>query len=482
MEGENIISTDKSNGVKKTFKSIVAVTISNIFTIVAGIFVGFFVPKILSVSDYGFYKTFTLYVGYVGLASLGIIDGIVLKYGGTNYENIDKAKFRSYFLWYLIINAFFSFLILIIGFFIFQGPYKIVLLFFGIDLIAANFTGYYQYISQICMRFKELTTRNIIKSLLTVSGVLVLYILKLYSVANYWIYILIVVLCNYALTFWYLFTYREISFGRSLGLSKTFKDVLGFIKIGFPLFFSLLCSSLVLTIDRQFVNIFFENDVYALYAFAYNMLSLITVATSAISTVIYPTLKRSNENDLVKNYHLLVALDIIFVSFCLTGYFVLSWFVPWFLPKYVDSLPIFRIILPGLVISSSITVIMHNYYKTFGMSLSYFVISVIVLIISLSANFVSYFVWGTTVSISWASIVTISIWYVCAQCFLSKKKNLPFVKNTLYLIVVVTSFYFVSIIGIWYIGLLVYLGLFVLTTCLFYFRELKQVFCLFKRG
>ena len=482
MEGENIISTDKSNGVKKTFKSIVAVTISNIFTIVAGIFVGFFVPKILSVSDYGFYKTFTLYVGYVGLASLGIIDGIVLKYGGTNYENIDKVKFRSYFLWYLIINAFFSFLILIIGFFIFQGPYKIVLLFFGIDLIAANFTGYYQYISQICMRFKELTTRNIIKSLLTVSGVLVLYILKLYSVANYWIYILIVVLCNYALTFWYLFTYREISFGRSLGLSKTFKDVLGFIKIGFPLFFSLLCSSLVLTIDRQFVNIFFENDVYALYAFAYNMLSLITVATSAISTVIYPTLKRSNENDLVKNYHLLVALDIIFVSFCLTGYFVLSWFVPWFLPKYVDSLPIFRIILPGLVISSSITVIMHNYYKTFGMSLSYFVISVIVLIISLSANFVSYFVWGTTVSISWASIVTISIWYVCAQCFLSKKKNLPFVKNTLYLIVVATSFYFVSIIGIWYIGLLVYLGLFVLTTCLFYFRELKQVFCLFKRG
>ena len=64
------------------------VTTSNIIKLFAGVVVGFILPKIIGVSDYGYHKTFTLYATYVSLLSFGIVDGIYLKYGGKNYSDL----------------------------------------------------------------------------------------------------------------------------------------------------------------------------------------------------------------------------------------------------------------------------------------------------------------------------------------------------------------------------------------------------------
>ena len=77
-------------------RNIIKVGISNLFTILSGIIVGFVIPKIMGLEDYGYYKTFTLYVSYVGLFHLGFIDGIYLKYGGVSYDDFDKSRFRMY--------------------------------------------------------------------------------------------------------------------------------------------------------------------------------------------------------------------------------------------------------------------------------------------------------------------------------------------------------------------------------------------------
>ena len=75
-------------------RNIIKVGISNLFTILSGIIVGFVIPKIMGLEDYGYYKTFTLYVSYVGLFHLGFIDGIYLKYGGVSYDDFDKCQFQ----------------------------------------------------------------------------------------------------------------------------------------------------------------------------------------------------------------------------------------------------------------------------------------------------------------------------------------------------------------------------------------------------
>ena len=397
----------------KAIRNILGVALSNISGILSGVLVGFLIPKVLSVEGYGLYKTFTLYVSYLGMFSLGIVDGVYLKYGAKDYEDLSRPLFRSYFKWFILVHFAFSLLVVVTALMIDDVNLRFILIMLGLNLIAVNVTGYFQHVSQITQRFKEYSLRKIIQSSINVCIVAVLYLYYIKKgLIGYQTYVIAIVAMNYALMCWYVVTYRELVFGEAIELRKTKSEIINLIMIGFPLLFANLCSTLLLTIDRQFVNILFSTEQYAVYAFAYNMLSLVTVATSAVSTVLYPLLKRKNKDESNELYPMLSTIVLMLVYFIIGAYFPLRLFINWFLPKYTASLSIFRIILPGIAISSVITVIMHNYYKVMNKNLLYFRKSLVVLILSAVANYAAYKLFGTMESISVASIVTMFFWYL----------------------------------------------------------------------
>lgn len=455
---------------KRTIRNIIEVSLSNCTTILSGIFIGFLVPKILSVDGYGLYKTFTLYTTYIGFFSLGIIDGIVLDYGGYNFEQLNKKKFRSFFKWYMLVHLLGFVALVLVSIFIKNSDFKFIILLLGIDTLAVNVTGYYQQISQFTQRFREYSVRKILQSISNIVIVLLMfgYYYTKKNEIGYQIYVIALVLVNILLTIWYVYTYRSISFGKSERMSDTKGEVIHLIKIGFPLLFANLCATLILTLDRQFVNILFDTSTYAVYAFAYNMLSLVTVATSAIATVLYPTLKRSTKESIVENYPRLIALMLLLVFAANAVYFPLCEFVKWFLPKYNDSLVIFRIIFPGLAISSAVTVIMHNYYKVLGKNLRYFFKSLIVLGISALANGIAYVIFKTPASISVASIITMIIWYVFIEQYFVKEIGYKRWKNLIYLLFMIIIFYISSALSNMWLGFLIYVAVYSVVTCLLF--------------
>ncbi len=69
----------------KFIKNIGMISLVNIISIFSSVILALLLPKILSPDEYGYYRVFTLYVGYSGVFCLGLIDGIVLKHGGENY-------------------------------------------------------------------------------------------------------------------------------------------------------------------------------------------------------------------------------------------------------------------------------------------------------------------------------------------------------------------------------------------------------------
>lgn len=450
-------------------KNIIRVAMSNITTILSGIVVGFLVPKVLSLSGYGYYKTFTLYVSYLGLFSLGIVDGIVLKYGDKDYDALERNRFRAYFLWYMLMHICMALMMLVAAFLMPNKDMKIITVMLGMNLIAVNVTGYFQHISQITQRFKEYSYRKVIQSILNVTIVVLMYIVfkQGYQIDYNW-YVLSIVIMNYLLMAWYIYTYRDIVFGKRLRLEESYRNVVDLIKLGFPLLFANLCSTLLLTIDRQFVNFTFNTEDYAIYAFAYNMLSLVTVATSAISTVLYPMLKRAESDNVAEKYPYLVGIVMIVVYALMLAYFPLVLFVNWFLPKYSMSLDIFRIILPGIAISSTVTVVMHNYYKAIGRNKEYFAKSVVILTLSVVANAAAYFLFGTMGSISIASIFTIVVWYILVDYRLSIRFKQERTKNLLYGMSMMFVFYICSAIPNVFIGAASYCLVFILVSLLLY--------------
>ena len=469
---------------KKVLKNILKVAISNIFTLLAGILVGFIIPKLMengdSTADYGYYKIFTLYLLYVGLFHFGFCDGIYLLYGGKSFEELEKSKFRTYSKFFLVFQIIITTIITSIAMCFVKTHYGFIFVFLGINLLAENVTNYYQFISQITGRFTELSFRNIIKSTLTIIAVIVLYILWKVGVITYLQYKIFIVITSsisIALAIWYVITYRSITFGKSNSLKEEKKDIIKLFLVGLPLLIANLVVNLILNIDRQFVSILYDEQIYSSYAFAYNMLNLITTATTAIGIVLYPTLKRLNEEKLKTNYNTFIAIIAMFVAFCLAAYYPLVFIVETWLSKYSRALPVFRVIFPGLMLTSCISMIMLNYYKSIGASKKYFIISIIVLALSFVANLIAYLIFNKPVAISVASVIVMIIWYFVAEFALVRKWKINTLKNILYIALIMVSFYLIAyLINNIFIGFGLYLGAYVLITLIFYFRLIKSKF------
>ena len=462
---------------KKTIGNILKVSVTNLMKLLAGVLVGFILPKIIGVTDYGYYKTFTLYASYTGLLHFGFADGIYLKCGGKKYDDLNKESFRAYSTFIILLETVITALFGLASLFFVPGELKFMFLCLAAFTLSSNIVYYYQIISQITERFGELSLRNLIQSMLTILSILCL--LGFYLLRNeplsYRIYTIIYVSITVLLTFWYIWTYRDITFGKRDNSVFKSKELFVFFKIGFPLLVANLCQSLILSIDRQFVNIFYDTDTYAVYAFAYNMLSLITTALAAISTVLYPILKKSSEESLKTVYSWLIGIISIIVSACMLAFFPLCLFVDWFLPKYLGSLTIFRIILPGLIVSSSITLIMHNYYKAINKEGLFFIKSICILILSIAANLIAYFVFKTTEAISIASVLVMFAWYVITEEYFVRRYKIKWKKNLAYIVLMVSAFYATSFIGEWRFAMLIYLYSFTGITMLFYRKDLRGI-------
>ena len=460
--------------MKKNFKDILMVTISNFTTILAGVVTGFIIPKILNIEDYGLYKTFTLYSSYIGLLSLGIVDGIVLKYGNKDLEELELEKMRSIFSIYFSINIIFTLMIFFVCLTTLKNN-KVIFLFIALNIICTNITGYFQQISQITRNFKEYSFRNILKSFLNILIVLILYVMfKFNCTINYKMYVLMLLISNYFLTIWYMFTYKELIFGKRNTINSIKNDMKLLIKNGFPLLIANLCSTLLLTLDRQFVNVLFENEIYAIYAFAYNLLSLVTVAVSAISTVLFPSLKRAEKSKIMNEYKDYVSLIALLIFLCISIYFPLSIFIRWYLPNYILSLGIFKTIFPGLVISSAISIIIQNYYKVLNISREFFKKSVFALIISFALNVIFYKIFNTPLSISVASIFSMIILYISCDSTLSKIIYVNNINNLIYMLIGIVIFYLCSNLNNWLLGLGLYILLIVILSFVFAKTAIKN--------
>lgn len=89
------IKEEKVYNVNITEKGLMYVLIANFINLGFNLITNFVLPKELSVESYATIKTFQLYVSYAGLFHFGFVDGMYLKYGGKNVQDIRGEDLRT---------------------------------------------------------------------------------------------------------------------------------------------------------------------------------------------------------------------------------------------------------------------------------------------------------------------------------------------------------------------------------------------------
>jgi O-antigen/teichoic acid export membrane protein len=471
-EAENAKAKDK----KSFAKSTVSVLISNGLLLLSGLLSGFFIPKLLGVDNYAYLKTFSLYASYVTLFQFGLINGIFLKYGDKDFEQLDRGRFRLYSRVLFFVEAFVSGIIVIIGLFAFTGNDRVVVLLLAPYLFVVNGMTYFQQISQITRRFKEYSLILVLQSVLKVIAVLALWIVSALKIANlvsFTFYGILYVLIFAFIFVFYLIAYRDLIFGKADKFSDAKNDIVDIIKIGIPLLLADFVVVLVYECDRQVVSLGFDKTEFAFFSFAYTITGLITSLLSGISTVLYPTLKRLDSNEKVKLFPKSM-IEMFVVGFgCCLSFFLLSFIIQKWLPDYVQAIKILKVILPGVVISAVINIIIQNYYKTENMNLLYFFFALGILALAIGSDVLCLFVFKNTESISAASVVVFAIWFFVSSHHLASKYKIKLIRIYLYVLVMCAVFYLVvySPLSLT-VGALLYLFFFVSLSFFFFFDEI----------
>ena len=436
------------NGARKSFlKDILVVEAGNLFVLLSSVLVGLVVPKLMGIVNYGYYQIFTLYMTYTALLHAGFIDGVLLVHGGETYDEIDKKRFRLNTRFFTAFQAAAALLVIAAACLFLKGIYRYLFIMVGADTVVTNITKYYQYVSQATMRFREWSLRKVLQAGFK-TAIVLFFILQhrmgrideLSCVS----FTAAIVLVDTLLLIWYVYTYREISFGEALPLKANRSGLAVYFRCGITLTVAYEISTLIFSLDRQFVSVLFDTGTYGIYSFAYRLVYMVTTVVSAVSTVLFPTLKRKSREQVLGAFDTGMALISIVVFAAMAGYYPLCLFIRYFLGEYSQSLVYFRILFPGIALHSCISAIIFNYYKVLDKNMLYFGICCFVLGFAAASNYGFYLVMKTPTAFSIASIVTLYVWYLASEGYLVRKYRVKWSRNFAYICLMTALFYLIT--------------------------------------
>lgn len=382
------------------FKNIIRVTFANIVKFGSSFVVGFILPAVLSVASYGYYKEYTLYLSFVYLFNMGFNDGIYIKYGGEDPENVDLEEVHTEHNHVLAFQL--IVFLLLFGFSLIRLDF--VLMLFSVVTFFATMDTYHGNFLQATGDFKTFSNGNIMKSFIFIMLLLVgVFLLRSES---HYVYIAFNIL-----SFASIFVFYELKFmkrfGSKISFSKEGKWKL--YKVGFFILIANMSLTFMGNVGAWVVNFAFPIEDFAYYAFQNSILNILILIVNSVGLVFYNIIAKHEDAEmLVFTKNVSVLLGVLGGL----GYFVFYIVIQLFLPQYNQALPILAatfISVPYIMVSK---ILISNIYKSRKNENKYFRDTFTMAIASIFIVGGTYLLTRDMVAIALATAVSYIIWFI----------------------------------------------------------------------
>jgi O-antigen/teichoic acid export membrane protein len=462
---------------KKNFKDIAFVTITKLVTLLASLLSGFIVPAMLDVGDYGYIKVAELWVAYVGVLGFGFFDGVFLLYSGKDIKELPSDKFRVFMRIEIGMDLFWAVVVSIASIFVADSNYRVILLFVGLDIFLGVLSSHFILMSQIVSKFSFESIVSLVSTAVkaVIVGIFaILFYTKTIETVPWDIYLFCSLIPTVVEVICFVVFFKKLIFGKAARWSETKAEVAQCFLKGLPLMVSNFVIIFILACDKQFVQMYYSIETYGVYAFAYSMLSIISTTMLSASQILFPTLKQKGTKTSLDHYEILVSTILILMSICSFAYYPADLIVVWALPKYVDSLPIFRLIIGAFCAYGVVAMVNHNFYKMELKNTLFLVFSCIALVLSVGLNYLGYYTIGTTYGISLMTVFALLFWYFLTSIPLIHKAPGNRFKNSLFLLLFIGSFIGTSFLPFLWLDFLVNFLIVSLLNVVFFHKEYRQ--------
>ncbi len=346
----------------KLAKNLILSVTAQVISLIVSFVLGFIVPKFIDEYQYSYWQTYVLYVGYVGVLHFGLLDGIVLRYSQYDYDELEKNRIRSQFQILLAFTSILSALTCGISCIFLESTSLWIVILVSVGIITKNIFTYTSYSFQITNRIHKYAFLVIAQRAAYAVVVVILLALK---VNDFYWYCIAELFGDICAIFIGAFLNRGLYFGKALPIKEAFKESWINVSAGLFLMIANLSSALIVGAAKMIIQWRWDELVFGKIAFSFSVSNLFLTFVTAISVVLFPSMKRMDQSESPDLYDKIrqIISPILFVS--LLFYFPVCKILNLWLPKYNASLPYLGILLPIIIFSSKVSLLTNNYLKAY---------------------------------------------------------------------------------------------------------------------
>lgn len=457
----------------KILRDFFLVFSSNVLSLISGIVTGLLIPKFLGVIEYGGLMVFTFYVTYTSVFQFGYNDGIYIRYGKYDYNALPKEKFRMYFRVLCISQVAVSLIVFVLLKLLVQDAERMVIFsFICINITIINLCSFFNMVNEVTRRFRIYSLSMILTKILYV---LFSILFIVFSIKNHVSFIALLTAINVLVLAVNMLVSKEIVAGKGERIKDSMDDLKKNILIGVPQLIGNFTVMLIVGTNRFLVDKFFELSDFAMYSFAFSLVSIIYLFIGTISTVAYPYLARAKKEMLTELYRRMKFIMLIFISISLTAYFFLKVFVTALLPEYVGALDISLFMFAAILFRTQIDVVSRNFYKVMMLQKEYTINVIIVFAIGVLIAFLSYITLKSTTGMAIATVLSFFIWMIYTDMYFVKILNINLTKLHVTEVLITAAFLCTGLLFRWYVGIILYLVFVILILGMLYKNDFKQL-------
>ena len=441
------------------------VFLSNILSMTVTATLVMVIPKLVDTEVYGYYQLYLFYINYVGLLQFGWCDGIYLRLGGKYYRDLDKSLYSTQF-WLLGLTEIIIYLIVFIGSLIFV---KDVNKHFIIGAVCTAAIGmclrwFITFILQPTARIKEY-------AIVTLSEKIILLFLTMFLMAiGYRDYKLIVAAdisakyISLGIGIWYC---RDIVFSKIISLRTAIREIKENISAGIKLMLASINTTLITGIVRFGIESHWDISTFGKVSLTLSISNMAVMAINAIGVVIYPILRRTNQDKLPDIYRIMRVMLMGIVFGALVLYYPAQKILTMWLPQYVESLRYAAILLPVCVCESKVSILINTYFNTLRLESLQMKCNLATLALSVILTGASIYIFDSITAAILSILIVLVFRCVLCEIVLSTKLPIKVVTDIIIETVMITAF----IICNWYFGLA---GMFMYAVCYAMYLIIKR--------
>lgn len=409
-------ATAKAPTAQSPSRSLAVLALGSFVNAACGVVLTFVLPKVTSIDTFGYWRAFLLYASYAGIVHFGLVDGALVRWSIRDAASM-QLRFRDA-AWMLVLQ---HILFALIGIPVMamtlagHANASILVVAFCIYALLANLSALWQSHFQGQFRFNAVS--------FAVTGPNLFFALSL-PILYHWGFTLRVLLTGYlaavaatvavlTIVGWPTFKAEEQEV--LTGKSRIVRSGLSAISLGWPIMLANFAYGLMQSADRMTVQLTRPIHDFAIYSLAQSMIFVPVNIIAAVTRVAFSHFARQKSSERKLTYARTTNTMLLLWFILLPYFFVASWLIHRYIPKYTPGLPAGLILLLSVLFLGLISVVQANSFTVQGRQREYFLGSVVAVALAFVTAWIGSRRLNSLAAVAWSQVITAALWWLANE-------------------------------------------------------------------